>query len=349
LAEAVTGKDRQPRVSVVMPACNAERYLREAVESILAQTFDDFEFVVVDDGSTDRTWTLLRSYRDARMRCCRNDENAGVTRSLNRGVAAARGDYIARQDADDVSRPSRLETQVAYLEAHPEVGILGSAYQVIDAEGRPRGLGRPPESDTEIRWQTLFHSAFCHSAVMLRREALAGIKGPYDEAAVYAEDYDLWAKLVRRTKAANLPQLLVRHRVHGNSIGSTRRQEQYCSATGVAARQIRELLPDYSLTECDIAALRGWYAHLPRRWGSKEAELCRTLLQLLAAFGRQRIADPEVVRQLRGRWLARILGTVLTRQPGLLRESGVLEAMRLGDVVPVVTELARTGWRRARQ
>lgn len=208
------------RVSVVMAVYNGERYLREAVDSILEQTFTDFEFLIIDDGSTDGTQGILRAYEDSRIRVLVNEQNAGLTRSLNRGLQAARGEFIARQDADDVSEPERLEKQIAFLDANPEVALLGSWYSIIDTQSNYQQQIRPPCEHREICWDLLFYCPFVHSAVMLRRELVLREVGPYDESYGYSQDYDWWCRIADALPVANLPEYLVRYRVHGISMTS---------------------------------------------------------------------------------------------------------------------------------
>ena len=176
-----------------MPVYNGEACLRESLESILGQTLDDFELVVVDDGSTDSTWSILRQYagRDGRVILDRHERNLGIVAALNRGLSLARGRYIARQDADDVSLPVRLSAQTEFLESHREVGLLGSFYYRLFANGE-RVLRRPPEEDTLIRWRLLFGNVWCHASIMLRRSTLLELDEPRYRDFPHAEDYDLW-------------------------------------------------------------------------------------------------------------------------------------------------------------
>jgi hypothetical protein len=207
-------------VTVLMSVFNGQRYLREAVESILGQTFEDFELLVVNDGSTDASRAILDSYRDPRLRIVEHATNLGLSRSLNRGIAQARGRYVARLDADDVAEPDRLQRQVDFLDRHPDVVLLGSCYTVIDEDGHRIGQRWVPVDDLEIRWMLEFCNAFAHSAVMLRRDALAGEAVVYDESLVYAMDYDLWTRLAGRGRLANLDACLVRWRAAPGSLTS---------------------------------------------------------------------------------------------------------------------------------
>jgi glycosyltransferase involved in cell wall biosynthesis len=209
-----------PTVSVVMAAYDAERFLREAIESILDQTYRDFELLVVDDGSADGTREIVRSYEDPRIRLVENGRNLGLARSLNRGIALARGRYLARLDADDVAEPERLARQVAFLDRRPEVGLLGSRFVQIDEAGRETARCWVPTDGTEIRWTLLFLNAFAHSAVMIRRSALERVGG-YDEGLVYAMDYDLWCRIAERMPVANLEECLLRWRSGSTSMTAT--------------------------------------------------------------------------------------------------------------------------------
>ena len=158
-----------PTVSVIMAVYNGQPLLKEAVRSILGQTFEDFEFLVVDDGSTDGSGELLQSFEDPRIRVITNAGNRGLTASLNRAIEQARGDYVARQDADDFSHPTRLARQVGYLDAHPDTALLGTWYRKADGQNRFLGLRKLPIDHTRIRWSLLFFCPFAHTSVMFRR------------------------------------------------------------------------------------------------------------------------------------------------------------------------------------
>ena len=217
-----------PQVSVVMPVFNAQRYLAEAVESILAQTWRDFEFVIVDDGSTDRSPKLLERYavRDSRIKLIRRP-NTGIVGALNDGIAAASGELIARMDADDVALPQRLEKQVAYLAQHPEVVALGSRVTGVDPYGCVLFHSEHKLAHEEIDAELLrgVGWAIVHPAAMLRRAAVAAIGG-YRPQFQWVEDLDLFLRLGETGKLANLPEALLRYRQHTESINRTRSAEQ---------------------------------------------------------------------------------------------------------------------------
>lgn len=214
---------RSPRVSVIMSVYNGEQYLTEAIDSILNQTFTDFEFIIINDGSTDGTADILRSYEDPRLRIV-EQENIGLTRSLNRGILLAQGEYIARMDDDDLSLPERLDRQVAFLNAHPEVGILGTACRIVDEVSTQEWEMHPPLSDGQIRQRLIRGNPFIHSSVMMRKSILQAVGG-YNEAYPYIQDYELWVRLAAHTRLANLPDVLHVRRFHWGAISTTKRTE----------------------------------------------------------------------------------------------------------------------------
>lgn len=206
-----------PRVTVLMSVYNGEGHLREAIESILNQTFGDFEFVIVDDGSTDNTAAILDSYADARIVRVHNEANIGLTKSLNKGLGLARGEYIARQDADDVSLLERLDKQVMYLDKHPSVGLVGTTYDIISCEGRLLQVADVPTENSILQQKLLESNCFCHGSVMFRRICLHHVGG-YRTFCGPAEDYDLWLRIAEHFELANLPDRLYQYRFNPESI-----------------------------------------------------------------------------------------------------------------------------------
>jgi glycosyl transferase family 2 len=209
-----------PRVTVLLPVYNAARYVGDAVRSVLAQTFGDFELLVIDDGSTDASAEVVQSYSDSRIRFVRNERNLGLTPTLNRGLSLARGELVARQDADDLSEPDRLAGQVTFLDEHADTAVVGTWYRKIDADGRITADRRLPVRDAALRWAMLSYCPIVHSAAMFRRHAVMALGG-YDERFVYAQDYDLWSRVARRHCVANVPASLVRYRVLPSSLTAT--------------------------------------------------------------------------------------------------------------------------------
>ena len=251
-----------PSVSVLLAAYNAEPYIAEAVESVLAQTFSDFELIVVNDGSTDRTADIVRSYSDPRLIILDNDCNLGLTPSLNRGLAAARGDFIARLDADDLATPERLQRQVAFLNTRTDVVLVGANVRVIDSGGAVLGTYTHPEAHSAIRWVLLFDCPFTHSTVMWRREPVARHIGNYDLAFQYAMDWELWSRVASRFRVANIPEVLAAYRLGPHSMTETH--------AGV----------DVEIQAARLAALR----HLFGPDASRLKELCSRMYALQDGF-----------------------------------------------------------------
>ncbi|NTV51498.1 MAG: glycosyltransferase family 2 protein [Candidatus Firestonebacteria bacterium] len=216
------------RVSVIMPVYNTADYLPAAIESILKQTYRAFELILVDDQSRDRSPEILQNYarRDKRIRLLRNETNLKLSRTLNRAIEAARGEYLVRMDSDDVSLPDRIAKQVAYLDAHPEVGVAGGAMDIIDGQDRLIGVRRYALTDGEIRARLFCYSPFSHPTIILRKAVLLQA-GLYDPAYNPAEDYELYFRLGRLAKFGNLADTLLRYRVVPKSMttGSTRAME----------------------------------------------------------------------------------------------------------------------------
>lgn len=204
-----------------MPAYNAERTIGESIDSVLRQTAPDFEFLILDDGSTDKTAEIVEGYRDPRIRLVKNDKNLGLIATLNRGIALAKGEWIARMDADDRMLPRRLERQMAHVEAHPEVDVLGSFAYRIDENGRRIGRIRKPKRKHFSAWAWI-PTPLLHPTVFIRTKLAQ--KYPFSLEAVHCEDYELWLRLLRAGACFdNLSEELMEYRVHGNSVTSQAR------------------------------------------------------------------------------------------------------------------------------
>lgn len=250
-----------PMVSVVMSVFNGERFLREAVESILGQTFRDFEFVIINDGSTDSTDSILDSYeRTAPGVRVYHQENRGLIESLNRGCGLARGKYIARMDADDIALKDRLMQQIEFMEKHAGVGVLGGAVEQVDATGRRLPTVHFPLDHADIVSTLAYACPFSHPAVVIRKEVFVSVGG-YRTAFVDAEDYDLWLRMAERCELANLEAVVLKYRIHLNRVSHRHMQQQMIStvAARAAASSRRNGLPDLlsSVKEITPAVLAG--------------------------------------------------------------------------------------------
>ena len=239
--------DKKPKVSVIMPVYNQAEYLKQAIKSILNQTFQDFELIIINDGSTDQTADILNKFRrrDLRIKVF-HQKNQGCTKSLNYGIKQARGEYIARQDADDVSLPERLQKQVEFLNKNKSIGLMGSFAQVIDKQGNKKKkiLGKYTD-DKDLRKNSFWSDRFCHSTIMVREELLKQING-YDENFVCSQDTDLYFRLMPHTQLANLSEILLFYREHGQSISKDQRRKQERFAKQARRQAIKAgLYPKY--------------------------------------------------------------------------------------------------------
>ncbi len=205
----------RPRVTVLIPAYNAATHLRDAIDSILRQSFTDFELIVVDDASVDGTSAILASYNDPRIRVHRFSKNSGVSAARNMGISLALGEYIALLDADDIAYPKRLELQVAYLDQHPDVAVVGSLVDYIDEKGHGLYRSSPnhPQTMEEVANALAWGCCIINSAVTMRRDVVLK-KGGYNGSDV-AEDYDLWLKISDDYQLVNFPEYLSAYRTHG--------------------------------------------------------------------------------------------------------------------------------------
>lgn len=250
-----------PLISVLMTVYNRQEFLKAALHSILDQTLRDFEFIIVDDGSTDGSTAILRDYaaREPRIRLLVK-ENQGLIQALNDGLDLARGEFIARMDSDDVARPNRFAKQIGYLQSHPEVVCLGSCSRYMDANGVPLFNRRMPLSHEQI---DAFHLGgiggwIQHPTAMIRRSAFDKV-GRYDARYLYAEDYELWFRLARVGKLANLPDVLLNYRLHADAVSQAKSREQMQMCKRIASdelsrRGLTSALPvpeDYQLRHTD--------------------------------------------------------------------------------------------------
>ncbi len=262
-----------PRVSVILPVYNGAWFLSGAIDSILSQTWRDFELLIIDDGSTDDTPAILNEYaaRDDRIRVETLPENQGIVAALNRGCALAQGHYLARMDADDVSLPDRLHKQAEVLDRHPEIGVVGASVQWIDEHGTPGRIVHPPASPGVIRWRIHFASPIAHSAVMMRKTVFEQAGG-YAEGSAPAEDYDLWQRISTITDLVNLPDVLLLYRVWSGSITSQHGTYANAKAVDVAQRGISTLLGNpvpYEAAE----AMRAVMELAPSTWPGESATI----------------------------------------------------------------------------
>ncbi len=230
-----------PLVSVVMPVYNGEKYLREAVESILNQTYTNFEFLVINDGSTDTTFGIVSSYKDQRIRIINNETNIKLIASLNKGLDLAKGDYIIRMDADDVSLSNRIERQVEFMQAHPNIGVCGSFYQTIDKEEK---VIKYPIDHNELAVSLLFYNPICHPTVIIRNSVILKNGLRFKEEYIHAEEYKFWADCMNYSELANIPEVLLNYREHASQISNIYSSLQINTSQKIRRELLVKIAPD---------------------------------------------------------------------------------------------------------
>ncbi len=291
-----------------MASYNDLSYLPQAVASILGQTFTNFEFIIIDDGSTDGSDDFLCRLSDPRLRVIRNEINLGLTLSLNRGLQEARGHFIARMDADDIALSTRLQKQVVFLRAHPDIGICGSACIRINSTGKRLGIGRVPVDPMTIRWASLLKNPFIHPTVMLNRHILDQGQMAYDPSFRWAQDYELWIRFLKVTWGANLAEPLLLYRIHPNQVTSGYRTDQLANHRLVSVRALNDMFPSASLDDIAVDDLLSLFSGV-RGGEAGELSSCVNVatlyLDLFDAFKRkqklqqnERLLHSYVVRQV---------------------------------------------------
>lgn len=254
-------KSPSPKISVLMSVYNGSDYLRESIESILNQTFTDFEFIIINDCSTDNTGDILSEYadKDERIKLFNNEENIGLTKSLNKGLKLAKGKYIARQDADDVSLPQRFEKQVAVLDKHPEAVLISCELEVINSEGAFVKKEKRSCDPQWVPWYLIFYNHIGGHSQVIFRSKTAKELGGYSEAHRYSQDYEFWCRLAKAGDIIILPEALHQLRRHGKGITAEKRSEQLGYALDISRKNLQELIGrELSLNE--VSDLRHFWS-----------------------------------------------------------------------------------------
>jgi GT2 family glycosyltransferase len=300
-----------PKVTVLLAVHDGAPFVRHALESVLAQTFADFELLVVDDASADNTVEIVQSLADSRVRLLRNERNLGQVSSLNRGLREARGQYVARMDADDICHRERLAQQVAVLDAHPRIGVVGSWLELIDERGRRVGrLNERLEDYVSYVYATLIMRVYiAHSAATYRREAVLALGG-YDEATGPSEDKDLWRRLLlNRWDARNVPAPLVAYRLHDKQLSQVRSAFQRRVDEESQDRFLATLAPDTA-----VKPLRLLLAANSAFWTEDGDAARHAVAPVLAGATRHLALSPGDARKLEQLVAARI-ARVAARRP----------------------------------
>lgn len=296
-------KNSAPKVTVLLPTYNASRYFRQAIESVLNQTFKDFELLIVDDGSTDDTVEIAKTFGDPRIRIKENPENKGLVRGLNQGLDLARGEYIARMDQDDISLPDRLERQVDFLEKNQGIGICGTWIKIFSKYKFISLDIKKPLTSEEISCEMIFGNALLHPTVMMRKKFLDKFKLRYRDNYLWAEDYDLWRRACLFFPVVNLPIFGLLYRHHGSSIGKKYATVQVQSNRSIRQEQLSRLKVNLTSSEkltyeqvCELSFIPS------RRFLSDVQELFEKIVR---ANTESKIFDRNVLeRKLDERWFA---------------------------------------------
>ncbi len=236
-----------PLVSVMMAVYNSETYLKEAIESILNQTYTNFEFLIINDGSTDKSKEIILSYKDPRIIYLENPVNAGIVQSRNNCLLASKGKYIAVLDSDDVALPIRLEKQVAFLENNPDYGMCGTYFKVIDHKGKKLYNVKFPVSDIDLKTYLNFGNSFCHSTMLIRSDL--ALKFMYPEDFQLGEDYALWLLISAVSKVYTLPVFTTFYRIHGHNVSVSKQAEMFDSILKINAANLTKLNIPFTETQ----------------------------------------------------------------------------------------------------
>lgn len=239
-------------VSVLLPVFNAEKYLREAITSVLQQSFRDFELIIINDGSSDKSDEIIRAFKDPRIRYLINEQNIKLIKTLNRGIDEASGKYIARMDADDICMTDRFLRQVEFLEEHKDYVMCGSWARIIDGEGNITGRIKRIDSDGMIRSNMLFTTPFLHPTVMIRTAALK--KEKYSDVALHCEDLELWIRLAANgnSKFRNLPYFLLKYRWHTTNVSVQNAEFQSVHRRKLIVPYVEKLIGEMSEEQIDV-------------------------------------------------------------------------------------------------
>jgi glycosyltransferase involved in cell wall biosynthesis len=242
-------------ISVLLPAYNAESTIAEAISSVLAQTFSQFEVLIVDDGSTDKTSQVIGQFSDPRIRVIRQETNQGLVATLNRGLHECKYDWIARLDSDDRMVSTRLAEQWNWVSAHPKVAILGSSMLMIDERGQPLGMREAQCGSQVLEWKLLFENPLFHPTVLMNRKFVQEVGG-YREEAKHAEDYDLWVRIVHAGyKLENLPAALTEYRIHPDQISQSQTPAMVRQSRKTAQAAMQNLVA-HPVSESVVQALQ---------------------------------------------------------------------------------------------
>lgn len=315
-----------PLVSIIMPVFNGEKFLREAIDSLLRQTYGNWELLAVNDGSTDKSRDIILSYTDSRIQLIENEHNIGIIGTKNRAIDLAKGKYIATLDADDVALPTRIEKQVAYLEANPHCGLCATLHQEIDETGQKGLVSIFPTEPADVKSYLLIANCICHSSTMLRADLYKANK--YDDAFYVAEDFELWDRICRTHSAVNLPEILTYYRVHGGNISITKKERMFETVKLLSQRILNQIglpcSPEELAIHSDLISFTNKLNADPvgfrqmEEWILKFCRHIESLKEYNAKIVYKILADRYIVSCVRNRRFGRmLLNPVRSQSPAL--------------------------------
>ena len=282
--------DGQPLVTVFMAVYNGEKYIKEAIESILGQTFADFELLIVNDGSTDGSMAVIADIKDSRIRVLHNERNMGIFLTRNKGIAEARGKYFATLDCDDVALVDRLEKQVDFMRRYPDCAVCGSMAFMIDGASQVTGRFEPPAGMEELPSYLFFANCFINSTTLIRADVLKSLR--YRNGFEPAEDYDLFCRLAESHPVANIGYPLVRYRVHGGNVTESKAAQKMKGEKTVIAYNLRRIGLD--ATEDQVALHHLFISKKFREAGVTLEQVERHLSVLKSANGTKGLYPPRL-------------------------------------------------------
>ena len=288
-------KKEEVAISVLMSTYNAAEDIRESIESILQQTFSDFEFLIIDDASTDDTAAIVESFKDDRIRFYKNSSNQGLTKNLIKGISLSKGKYIARMDSDDISMNTRFQRQFDFMENNTEVGVCGTWYETF---GDVIQTSKYKTEHDLIILQLLYQSHLCHSSVMIRKNVLEQNQISYDPDFYTAQDYDLWTRIARVSKIANIPEVLHRVRFHTKSVSSKLKSGQLDNRNKIILSQLNKMGVSVTVEEIELFVT---FCHSNFDFNKNEFQkLEEILVQIIEGNNETKYIEPQLLNSFLG-------------------------------------------------
>ncbi len=292
---------KTPKISVILPCYNAEEYLRESIDSILNQSFSDFELIIINDGSTDSTFQIISEYKDDRIILILNETNLGLIRTLNIGISKSRGELVARMDADDISRPERFQKQLEYLLKHPKVGVCGTWMHMIHNQTiyKQRYL-----LSDQIKSVLLFANPIVHPSVMFRKSIFENENEIYNSNYPHAEDYALWVSLIEKTEFAIIDEPLFEYRAHTNQVSRNFNEIQRASV-----KQAQQIILDKLQLDCTDEEKEiqfSLYIEEYQKTNNYYSSVEKWLSKLIVANQATKFFNENIFRNIVGEWWFRV-------------------------------------------